>query len=132
MQWLIKSIELNAIINSATKILLLKFSTFGRGEFFQLVFMMLWNNLKNVLQFFWMLFYFLILQDAHSSTFLFAPLVLEPSISLRNSSSFYWKVVLEIKIRACSLLMGVICLRPSQLIQQKLYAFILMHLYTYP
>lgn len=46
---------------------------------------------------FWALPYFLALQAASGSSYIFLVLVLESAISLRNLISFYWKMVLEMK-----------------------------------
>lgn len=76
--------------------------------------------------------YFLALQDAPCSLCVFpAPALLESSISPRSLSSFYWRMVLEIKIWQVGTFIywGVVASRPSFLRARK-YTCILTFAYS--
>ena len=58
-----------------------------------------WHTLFNVRVFLFLSSYFLALQDAPNSSRVFPDTVLERAVSLRSPGSFYWRMVLEAKIR---------------------------------
>lgn len=66
----------------------------GHWEFCQLALVPLWQSLINVEDSvcFWAFPYFLVLQNAPGPYFIFFALVVEPFISLRRSSLFYWRM----------------------------------------
>lgn len=72
-------------------ILLLKLSQHGHQELFQV------GSCISLIQFhplvLWVLSYFMAFKDAPGSSWSFLPHFLESAISVRNSDSFYWRII---------------------------------------
>ena len=82
----------------------------------------------------WVLSYFLAQQNTPGISFRFPVPELESAISPRSSRSFYWKMVLETKMRALDALVatGMSFLLDSQLTEQKICARALLQTYWHP